>query len=169
MMWMRTALMLSLSASSAMVCAQNSRPAYPQNSPHSRPQTICPWLTQGSAARALGGDVSVTVSVSSTGEGSCEFRAQHEAVNSLEVRVGKAKLPTCSAEGTKLIGIGNEAVRCRLRSSNSETAEMVSSRVRDVYMTVALTTRGEKAPAKTPDGQGDVLEQIAEQVAGNLY
>jgi len=162
-------LLLSLSFFVASVCAKNSSPAYPQNSPHSGPQTICPWLTQGSAARALGGDVSVTVSVSSTSEGSCKFKVQHETPNSLEILVSKTKLPTCPVESTKLIGIGNEAMRCRLPASNGETAEMVNSRVRDVHMNVTLTTRGEKAPDKTSDRQRDVLEQIAEQVAGNLY
>jgi hypothetical protein len=169
MMCTRIVFLLSLLAFAARVYAQNSSSAYPQNSPRSGSQTICPWLTQGSAARALGGDVSVTVSVPSTGEGSCKFKLRHETLNSLEILVSKAKLPTCPADGTKLIGIGNEAVRCRLRDSNGETAEMVSSRVRDVHMNVKLTTHGEKAPAKTLDRQGDVLEQIAEQVVGNLY
>lgn len=165
----RPVLLLSLSALAATVCAQNSSPAYPQNSPRSGSQTICPWLTQGSAVRALGGDVSITVSVSSTGEGSCEFKVQHETLNSLEIIVSKAKLPTCPAESAKLIGVGNEAVRCRLLGSNGKTTEMVSSRVRDVHMTVTLTTYGEKIPAETSDRQRDILEQIAEQVAGSLY
>lgn len=168
-MWKRVLLLLSLTSLAATVCAQYSGSAYPRNSPRPESQIICPWLTQGSAAKALGGDVSVTVSVSNTGEGSCKFQIQHEPLNSLEILVSKAKLPTCPAESTKLIGIGNEAVKCRLSGSNGETAEMVSSRVRDVYMTVTLTVRGEKTPAKSTDRQGDLLEQVAEQVAGNLY
>ena len=177
MMWTRTLLLLSLSFLSAQVSAQSNTPSYPQKSspvyprsnPHSGMQTNCPWLTQGSAARALGGDVSVTATVSTTGEGTCNFRVQNEPLNSLEILVSKAKLPTCPAESTKLTGIGNEALRCRLSGSKGETTEMVSSRVRDVHVNVTLTIRSEKAPAQTSDKLGDVLEQIAEQVVGNLY
>jgi hypothetical protein len=46
---------------------------------------------------------------------------------------------------------------------------MVSSRVRDLHFTVTLTTREQKSQAKPADLQDDALEQIAEQVAGNLY
>ena len=168
MMWTRTVFLL-LSTFAATVSAQNSRPIYPQNSPHLGLQTICPWLTQGSAATALGGDVSVTVSVLSTGEGTCKFKVQHGSLNSLEIMVSKTKLPNCPAESTKLIGIGNEAVRCTFPSSIGETVEMVSGRVRDVHMNVTLTTHGENAPATPSARPGDVLEQIAEQVAGYLY
>ena len=175
MMWTRTLLLLSLSFLSAQISAQTpsypqkSSPVYPQSNPRSGMQTNCPWLTQGSAAKALGGDVSVTATMSTTGEGTCNFRVQNESLNSLEILVSKAKLPTCPADSTKLTGIGNEALRCRLSGSKGETTEMVSSRVRDVHVNVTLTSRSEKAPAKASDKLGDVLEQIAEQVVGNLY
>jgi hypothetical protein len=46
---------------------------------------------------------------------------------------------------------------------------MVSGRVRDTYFTLTHTALGQKRPVKLSDAQGDALEQIAEQIAGNLY
>jgi hypothetical protein len=46
---------------------------------------------------------------------------------------------------------------------------MVSGRVRDIYFTVTHTAHGEKRPVTLSDVQQDPLDQIAEQVAGNLY
>jgi len=131
--------------------------------------TGCPWLTEGSAARALGGKVSVTVKVSDTGEGLCKFSRQQESPDALEILVSKATLPTCPAESTSLKGIGNEAATCRPHSSRTDSVEMISSRVRDRHFTVTLTARAQKTPTKPSDPQDDPLEQIAEQVAGNLY
>jgi len=34
---------------------------------------------------------------------------------------------------------------------------------------VTLTSREQKSPVKLPDVQEDALEQIAEQIAGNLF
>jgi hypothetical protein len=45
---------------------------------------------------------------------------------------------------------------------------MISSRVRDLYFTVTLASRGQKNSPKA-DVQNDAPEQIAEQVAGSLY
>jgi hypothetical protein len=141
----------------------------PQTSVKTRPPNACPWLTQGSAARALGGDVSVTVNVSEAGEGSCKFDRQQGSSGSLQILVSKAPLPACTAENTKLVGVGNEAESCRPPGTRGEAVEMVSSRVRDLHFTVTLTSREQKTSAKSPDPKDDALEQIAEQVAGNLY
>jgi cell division protein ZapA (FtsZ GTPase activity inhibitor) len=46
---------------------------------------------------------------------------------------------------------------------------MVSGRVRDLHFTVTLTSSGQKSAVKLPDVQEDALEQIAEQIAGNLF
>jgi hypothetical protein len=135
--------------------------------PHT--QATCPWLSPGSAATALGGDVSVTVNVTNLSEGSCRFSRQQGSHDSLEIAVSMASLPTCSGEHTTLRGIGNEAARCRFAGAHGEAVEMVSSRVRDEHFTVTLTWRGPKAAAHSPDEQDDALEQAAEQVAGNLY
>lgn len=130
-------------------------------------QAGCPWLTGGSAAHALGGDVSVTVKLSE-GEGACSFSRQG-AADSLEIAVSKAALSTCPPGSTSLRGIGNEALSCRHGGPHGDSVEMISSRVREVYFTVTVTTHSQKTPAKPDDPQNDALEQIAEQVAGNLY
>ncbi|HEX5236577.1 MAG TPA: hypothetical protein VFW25_14755 [Silvibacterium sp.] len=121
----------------------------------------CPWLTQGNAAWALGGDVTVTAAVTSATEGSCAFL---RGPQSLEVVVSAKALESCPTGSAALKGIGNEAARCSRPAARGETAEMISSRVRNVQFVVTLTSRGRKSA--TPD---DALEQVAEQVAGNLY
>jgi hypothetical protein len=135
--------------------------------PHA--QKGCPWLTEGSAAHALGGEVSVTVKVSDMGEGLCSFARRQGAADSLDILVSKAALPVCPSESTSLRGIGNEALTCRPHGSRGEAVEMISSRVRDFHFTVTLTTRNQKTPPKPDDPQNDAVEQIAEQIAGNLY
>lgn len=133
------------------------------------PQATCPWLTAGSAARALGGNVSVSVSGTQDNDGSCKFLKLQDPHDSLQVQVSKASLGSCTAEHTRLVGIGNEAAKCALPGSHGETVEMVTGRVRDVHFDVTLTVVNRRVPAKSPDEAELPLEQIAEQVAGNLY
>ena len=161
----RTLLCLLLIAySTAAVQAQYGKPGIPSSGSKVRSQNTCPWLSQGSAARALGGDVSTKVSVSDTGEGSCRFLREQRSPDALKILVSKNALASCPTESTKLQGIGNQAVRCRVKG-----LEMVSGRVRDLHFTVTLTSREQKSPVKLPDVQEDALEQIAEQIAGNLF
>lgn len=162
-------LLLFLASSAVVAQAQYSTPNAPGVA-HAHPQnTGCPWLTQGSAARALGGGVSVTVKVPNTSEGSCMFSRLPGSPDSLEILVSKAVLPTCPPQSMELKGIGNQAERCKRSGSRGENVEMVSSRVRDTYFTVTLASSGKKSAEKSPDPQDDALEQIAEQVAGSLY
>jgi|SRR5277367_2481833 len=136
--------------------------------------TNCPWLTKGSAATALGGSVSVTAQVSDSGEGSCTF-TREEATSKdnfkdvLKIAVQKAPQPTCPAGSPKLIAIGNEAVTCTLRRPPVESVEMIVSRVRDLHFTVSITTHKQGAQPSNPSESADALEQVAEQVAGNLF
>jgi hypothetical protein len=132
-------------------------------------QATCPWLTAGTAARALGGAVSVSVNTTQSNGGVCRFLKVQDSRDSLEVQVSEASLPACSGEHTKLVGIGNEADKCRLTGSHGETVEMVSSRVRDLHFNVTLTSFGQRVSVRSPDEPEVPLEQIAEQVAGNLY
>jgi hypothetical protein len=145
--------------------AQNKSANYPQNTAQFPSQAACPWFTQGSAAKTLGGDVSAIVKVSNTGEGSCKFARLRESANSLEIIVSKANLSGCPQDGVRLTGIGNEATRCKLR----ESVERVSGHVREMNFTVTLSMHGEKSPAKPLEYSADTLQQISEQVAGNLF
>lgn len=150
----------------SLAASQSTAPnAAPQAQP--APPAACPWLTQGSAARVLGGDVSVTVTVTNPGEGACRFSRGNSPTESLEILVGAASSTACPENGAALTGIGNEAVRCRLPGAHGAMAEMVSGRVRDVHF--ALILREHKRPPRSSDEQDDPLEQLAEQVAGNLF
>ena len=163
-------LLLLFSSAAILTQAQYNPPQTEHNDSPSPPQVSCRWLSLGSAAKALGGDVHLTVSVPVNGEGSCQFSRQQGSHDSLTVLVGKAAtLSICSKAHTTLRGIGNEAARCMVPGPHGETIEMVSSRVRDVHFTVTLATGGRKPPTKTSDEREDALEQIAEQIAGNLY
>lgn len=154
---------------SSAAAAQTQYGTAPKTAAPARAVTGCPWVTEGSAARALGGEVSVTVKVSDAGEGSCRFARQPGSTDVLEILVSKATLPTCPAESADLKGIGNEAATCRPHSSRTDSVEMISSRVRDLHFTVTLTARAQKSLSNPADPQNGALEQIAEQVAGNLY
>lgn len=166
----RTLFLLLLSSLAAVAQTQYSMPSAARSGSPIRSQRqaqkVCPWLTEGSAAKALDGDVSVTVDVSNQSEGSCRFSRQRGSSDVLQIAVAKTGLPGCPAAGVKLTGIGNEAERCRIPSARGEFAEMVRSRVREMYFTVTLIARGQK---KSTAPENDALEQIAEQVAGNLY
>jgi hypothetical protein len=139
-----------------------------KNASQNPSKAACPWLTQGSAARALGGDVSVTASVSDAGEGFCRFLRQ-PTPDFLEVLISKASLPTCPPGSMELKGIGNQAESCNRPGARDESIKMITGRVRDLYFTVTLASRVQKSALKLSDVQEDMLEQIAEQVAGNLY
>jgi hypothetical protein len=134
---------------------------------------VCPWVTQGSAAKALGGEVSATIEVSESGEGSCSFNRITDASTSLRIAVSKSALPSCGADGMALKGIGDEAARCTIPGSDSGSdnpkAEMISGRVRDMHFTVTLRANEHQSPGRPADPQDDELEHIAEAVAGNLF
>jgi hypothetical protein len=134
-----------------------------------RADPVCPWLTQGSAAAMLGGDVSAVIKLTPPDQGSCAFsRREGTTTYVLEVVVENASHTICPPTSTKLPGIGNEAVACRLQRSPNEAVEVISSRVRTLYFTVSLTSRGPSKPTSPLDNQKDIVERAAEQVAGNL-
>ena len=137
-------------------------------SPASQP-TACPWLTQGGAAKALGGEVSVAVHVSDSGEGTCGFSRMQKPDGLLKIEVSKTALASCEAGSSRLKGIGNEAMRCALPASDGNNGEMISGRVRDLYFVITLEAGRNESPANAAGKQDDTFEQIAEQVAGNLF
>ncbi|HTY82867.1 MAG TPA: hypothetical protein VMB19_01545 [Silvibacterium sp.] len=168
-MW-HGALLLLLFAPALVAQTQYGSAAKPGSTgPMTHTRTGCPWLTEGSAAHALGGDVSVTADVSDMGEGICKFARKQGSTDFMEILVSKAGLPACPPGSVALKGIGNEALTCRHGESRGDSVEMINSRVRDFHFTVTLTVRGQKGSSKSDDPQNDALEQVAEQIAGNLY
>jgi hypothetical protein len=134
-----------------------------------RAEPVCPWLTQGSAAAMLGGNVSAVIKLTPPEQGSCAFTLQQGATTYvLEVVVESAPRTTCPPASAKLPGIGNEAVACRIQRAPNELVDVVSSRVRTLYFTVSLTIRGTTTAPTPLDKQRDIVERAAEQVAGNL-
>ena len=165
----RTLLCLTLlAAQAAQEQTRYDKASVPNSESQARSQNSCPWLTQGSASTALGGEVSMKVSVSDTGKSSCIFLRQGSR-DSLEILVSKGPVSSCPAGSTELKGIGNQAARCRARGSHGGRVDMVSGRGRDLHFAVTRSSRGQKRAPKSPDVQEDALEQIAEQVAGNLF
>jgi hypothetical protein len=136
----------------------------------SRAETNCPWLTQGSAAKVMGGDSSALVSLANEKEGTCTFSHQDGAhTYALEITVSKKEVDACPADSAKLTGIGNAAALCRTEHSPVEAVEQVSSRVRDLFFTIRLVAKGPKTNAMPIAVQREAVSQTAEQVAGNLY
>jgi len=121
------------------------------------------------AARVLGGDVSVEVQVSDAGEGVCSFVRTSDAMTSLRIEVSKATLPACGADGTRLKGIGNEAVRCALPAAGGSAGEKIAGRVRDRNFTLTMRSPGSGTAKTSVPSADDDLEQAAESVAGNLF
>lgn len=133
-----------------------------------RGATTCPWLTQGSAATALGGGVTATAQIAQSGEGSCTFTRLDGPKDVLKIVVSKASLESCPAESAKPKGIGNEAALCKVQRSPNEAVELVVSRVRDFHFTVSLSVHGDELRTGINHAEENV-KQIAEQVAGNLF
>lgn len=160
-------LLVLLLVSSVAQAMQTGAPDSSPSGSQSAPQATCPWLTVGSAARALGGDVDVAMTGANAEAGTCRFLRRDAAMDSLEIAVSKDPLPICPAGSRKLVGIGNEAAQCKLTAAHGEMAEMVSGRVRELHFTLIL--HGQKRDAKASDPQDDALGWLAEQVAGNLF
>jgi hypothetical protein len=150
----------------ASLSAQNypaaSSKGYPPPPP-ANSETACPWLTEGSAANALGGKVRVILSLTSFTQGTCTFVKTEDPQDQLKVFVGAANVPSCPAGSAHVTGIGVEASRCRLPLAHQGVTQMISSRVREINLAVTVSTSKSGDPAEA------AIEQIAEQVAGNLF
>lgn len=146
-----TAVFLTVSLS-----AQNYPTKKPPSSPpSSSPAPTCPWVTEGSAANVLGGPVHSILNVASPTQGTCTFVRTARPQEQLKVLVGAGNIPSCPAGSAKVIGVGDQASLCHLPHS----AQMISGNVRAVDM--AITLSGNQTE--------DAIQQIAEQVAGNLF
>jgi hypothetical protein len=135
----------------------------------------CPWITAGTAAALLGGDVATYVVLGKAEDGSCRFvrhrqpdQQEQKTAAELEITVDRMKDPAstfatytarCRGEKTALRGIGNEAYACDLASGIG-----IVGRVRDAAFMLLLNT-------KIPNDASlrAHLSEAAEQVAGNLF
>lgn len=131
----------------------------------------CPWLTQGTAATALGADVALSAHADSNWSGSCRFVSGADPSSSIEITVGNAAPHGCGAGAAPLTGIGNTAEFCSSRDSDGREVQTVAGRVRDAWFTVTLATHTDAEPAQPSRelSTTPTIQFLAEQVAGNLY
>jgi hypothetical protein len=148
----------SLSAQNYPAPSKGAPPVPPSNA-----EPACPWLTEGSAANALGGKVRVILSLASSTQGTCTFVKTEDPQDQLKVFVGAGNVPSCPAGSAHVAGIGVQASRCRRPLANEGLTQMISSRVREINLAVTVSTSKSGNPAE------GAIEQIAEQVAGNLF
>ena len=147
----------------------------------------CPWLNAATAAGALKGSVTFTVThpaanktladktVADKTDATCEFIHREGAVLSkLQIEVETMKDPSrefasytakCGRNATPLRAIGNEARLCNLRSK-SQYSEQVVSRVRERAFLVKVSSN---SPGPERTELLDKSQKIAEQVAGFLF
>jgi hypothetical protein len=137
----------------------------------------CPWLNAATAAGALNGAVTFTVSRSGEDkqDATCEFSHQDGAVlASLRIQVDTMKDPSrefssyaakCGQNATPLRAIGNEALVCSLHGKK-QLSEQVVSRVREHAFIVRISSN-----SAAPEGSElrEKTQKIAEQVAGFLF
>ena len=113
--------------------------------------------------QCAGRKVRVILSVASFTQGTCTFVKMEDPQDQLKVFVGAANVPSCPAGSAHVVGIGVEASRCRVPLLNQGLMQMISSRVREINLAVTVST------SKSGDPAAGAIEQIAEQVAGNLF
>jgi hypothetical protein len=138
--------------------------------------TLCPWLSTGSAVTALGGSVTVTVHSENNWQGECRFTRQGEgARQTIDVQVSKVNPHPCPQGSTRLKALGNEAVQCSRSTSSGVQSDTIAGRVKDAWFEVAITGSpgaAREAPLNSDSADpygASLLEQLAEQVAGNLF
>ncbi len=137
----------------------------------------CPWINAATAAGALNGAVTFTVTRSGEDkqDATCEFVHQEgDVLTSLQIQVETMKDPSrefaaywakCGQHATPLRAIGNEAQVCSLHKRN-QYSEQVVSRVRERAFIVKISSNGN---TPEPAQLRDKSQKIAEQVAGFLF
>jgi hypothetical protein len=157
----------------AVVAVQSPPLAAPKNGPTQLPASssgpVCPWFTERSAVTALGGDVRVTLTLATGSQGICTFTKQQTPEDELKIIVGGNNVPSCPPGSTKVVGVGTRANRCRMTGSRGETQEMIAGAVREKNFAVILAMRADTSAASSASSKTDLLQQVAEQVAGNLF
>jgi hypothetical protein len=136
----------------------------------------CPWLSTGTAATALGGDVTVTAHSENNWQGECHFKPQAAgAMQEIDIHVSKVESHPCPEGSARVKALGNEAVQCSRSTLHDAHADTIAGRVRDAWFEITMTN----IPAATSEPSGithpadpygaSLLLRLAEQVAGNLY
>jgi hypothetical protein len=137
----------------------------------------CPWLNAATAAGALKGSVTFTVTHSGAdnADATCEFtHLEGTALTSLRIQVDTMKNPgrefasysaKCGQDAAPLRAIGNEALVCSLRGKN-QFSEQVVSRVRERAFIVKMSS---SLASSAGSDLRERTQKIAEQVAGFLF
>ena len=137
----------------------------------------CPWLNAATAAGALKGSVTFTVThpAADKAGATCKFIHQEGAVQtSLQIEVETMRDPSrefasyiakCGRHATPLRAIGNEALLCSMHSKN-QFSEQVVSRVRERAFLVRISSN---SAGRERTELLDKSQKIAEQVAGFLF
>jgi hypothetical protein len=143
---------------------------------HAQPNAACPWLTEGTAAKVLGGEVTVTAQSSGNWDGSCRFTSgMGSSRQKIDIQIGKVNTHPCPQGSTIVSALGNEAMRCQVIGPQNEPAAIIAGRVRDAFFVVSMVNvpgalRDPPATGHPPSVYGAAaLEMIAGQVVGNLY
>jgi hypothetical protein len=142
-------------------------------------QAKCPWINEATASGILGGDVTLSATVSDRGEGVCEFSRHHQdVVYQLRISVNimsdiAKEFPTyiaqCPPKTNPLPAVGNEAVMCSIQGKGGTSAEMVVGRVRDQAFVVSISSSLQEDPSMTQEMRREKANRVAEQVAGILF
>ena len=146
----------------------------------SQTKAACPWLNEATALGILGGSVGSPMTgvplVSST---ACNFTYRDgKALRMLRITVAEAKNPNqtmsgyklqCGSRATPLRGIGNEAVLCSGDARLHAYSEQVIGRVRNQVFTVTVSTSMRNDPSMGREALQEKAENVAEEVAGNLF
>jgi hypothetical protein len=155
-------------ACTAAASAQTAAYGHPDETHRDETATACPWLTAGTAADILGGDVLLRIAGNATDEGACHFARRGSATEFLEIHVSAEPLHGCPAGSAPLHGVGNQTERCRIADARGIAEERASGRVRALYFTVTIAGRAPRESGK-PSESDDRLARLADEVAGNLY
>lgn len=154
-----TILLCALSATSSSALAQSP--------------SACPWLTLGSAEKALGGDATVTVQQPAPPEGACRFALKSDPETILEITVRKTQKRVCPDGSVTLTGLGNEARKCVQKSEAGKPVDVIEARIRDLNYVIAMTrpVPSQRPVSRTPSPIPVVrpIQAVADLVAGTLY
>ena len=142
-------------------------------------QAKCPWMNEATARGILGGEVTMTVSVTGHGDGVCQVsRQQGSILRQLRISVSvmsdiskdfPAYLAQCPPTSAHLAAVGNEAVTCSDNSKAELYSEQVVGRVRDHAFVVSVSASVWNDTSMTQEMRRAKANLAAEQVAGILF